>query len=33
MEMRRRGHSVEEVDRLIYRNPLAFLSQCPKFVL
>jgi uncharacterized protein len=33
MEMRRRGHGVEEVDRLIYRNPLAFLSQCPKFVL
>jgi uncharacterized protein len=33
MEMRRRGHSPEAVDRLIYQNPLRFLSQCPKFSL
>jgi predicted metal-dependent TIM-barrel fold hydrolase len=31
LEMRRRGHSADAVDRLIYRNPVAFLSQCPKF--
>jgi predicted metal-dependent TIM-barrel fold hydrolase len=31
LEMRRRGHSVEVVDRLIYQNPLQFLSQCAKF--
>jgi uncharacterized protein len=33
MEMRRRGHSPEAVDRLIYQNPLRFLRQCPKFNL
>ncbi len=31
LEMRRRGHSAKEVDRLIYQNPLRFLSQCPRF--
>jgi predicted metal-dependent TIM-barrel fold hydrolase len=31
LEMKRRGHSVEEVDRLIFRNPGQFLRQCPKF--
>ena len=33
MEMRRRGHSFEEVDRMIYQNPMRFLSQSPKFLL
>jgi hypothetical protein len=33
LEMRRRGHTTQQVDRLIYRNPCAFLSQCPKFKL
>ena len=33
LEMRRRGYSVEAVDRLIYQNPCRFLSQCPKFKL
>ena len=33
MEMRRRGHSADAVDALIYQNPLEFLSQCPKFML
>jgi uncharacterized protein len=33
MEMRRRGHNPEAVDRLIYQNPVRFLSQCPKFKL
>jgi predicted metal-dependent TIM-barrel fold hydrolase len=33
IEMRRRGHSAEAVDRLIYQNPVRFLSQTPKFKL
>ena len=33
VEMRRRGHCEEVVDRLIYQNPLKFLSQCAKFKL
>jgi predicted metal-dependent TIM-barrel fold hydrolase len=31
LEMRRRGHSADRVDQMLYRNPLQFLSQCPKF--
>ena len=31
-EMRRRGHSVAAIDRLIYLNPQRFLSQSPNFV-
>jgi predicted metal-dependent TIM-barrel fold hydrolase len=31
LEMRRRGHSGDQVDRLLFRNPHQFLSQCPKF--
>ena len=30
-EMRRRGHSAEFVDQVLYQNPVRFLSQCPKF--
>jgi predicted metal-dependent TIM-barrel fold hydrolase len=33
LELRRRGHRAEAIDRLIYQNPVRFLSQCPKFVL
>jgi predicted metal-dependent TIM-barrel fold hydrolase len=33
LEMRRRGHGAEAVERLIYHNPLRFLSQCPGFKL
>ena len=33
LEMRRRGHSVDTVDRVFFRNPYRFLSQCPKFRL
>ncbi len=31
LEMRRRGWSAEAVDRVIYRNPVQFLSQSPRF--
>lgn len=31
LEMRKRGHSAEAIDKLIFRNPQAFLRQCPKF--
>jgi hypothetical protein len=29
--MRRRGHSEDFVDAVLYRNPVRFLSQCPRF--
>jgi predicted metal-dependent TIM-barrel fold hydrolase len=31
LEMRRRGHSPEAVDRVIFQNPVGFLSQSPRF--
>lgn len=33
LEMRRRGHTEAVVDRILYQNPISFLSQCPKFRL
>jgi hypothetical protein len=33
IEMRKRGHRAEAIDKLIYQNPLQFLSQCVKFKL
>src|SRR6204780_1495437 len=33
IEMRRRGHKAEAIDKLVYQNPLKFLTQCPKFKL
>jgi uncharacterized protein len=33
LEMRRRGYSADQIDLVLYRNPHAFLSQCPKFNL
>jgi predicted metal-dependent TIM-barrel fold hydrolase len=33
LEMRKRGHSAAQIDRMIYQNPKDFLSQCPKFKL
>jgi uncharacterized protein len=33
LEMRKRGHGAAAIDKLIYQNPLRFLSQCPKFKL
>ena len=32
-EMRRRGYDAETVDNVFYKNPVRFLSQCPKFRL
>jgi uncharacterized protein len=33
LEMRKRGHSANAIDKLVYQNPLRFLSQCEKFKL
>jgi predicted metal-dependent TIM-barrel fold hydrolase len=33
LEMRKRGHSAEAIDKLIYQNPVRFMSQTPKFKL
>jgi hypothetical protein len=33
LEMRKRGHSAEAIDQMIYQNPARFLGQCPKFKL
>jgi predicted metal-dependent TIM-barrel fold hydrolase len=32
-EMRRRGHTPEAIDQLIFGNPVRFLSQTPKFTI
>jgi len=31
LEMRKRGHSPEWIDKIIFKNPFQFLSQSPKF--
>jgi predicted metal-dependent TIM-barrel fold hydrolase len=31
LEMRKRGYTAEQIDRVIYQNPLKFLSQNPRF--
>jgi len=33
LEMKRRGWPVDLIDKVVYRNPIEFLSQCPKFKL
>jgi hypothetical protein len=33
LEMRRRGYTAEAIDRLVYQNPVRFLSQTPRFTL
>ena len=33
LEMRRRAWNAELVDKVIFRNPAQFMSQCPKFKL
>ena len=30
-EMRRRGYDDDKIDEVFFRNPVAFLSQCPNF--
>jgi len=33
LEMKRRGHAPEVIDRMVYQNPMRFLGQSPKFKL
>jgi hypothetical protein len=33
LELRRRGHSLELIDQMVYKNPASFLGQCSKFCL
>ena len=33
LEMKRRGWPADLIDKVIYSNPIQFLSQCPKFKL
>jgi predicted metal-dependent TIM-barrel fold hydrolase len=33
LEMKKRGWSAESIQRVVYENPVAFMGQCPKFVL
>lgn len=33
LEMKKRGHSAEKIDKMIYENPLKFMSQNPRFKL
>lgn len=33
LEMRKRGYTADAIDKMIYRNPVAFMSQSPKFKL
>jgi predicted metal-dependent TIM-barrel fold hydrolase len=31
LEMRKRGHNAEQIDKVVFQNPLKFLGQTPKF--
>ena len=31
LEMKKRGHLADAIDKVIFQNPETFLSQCPKF--
>jgi uncharacterized protein len=33
LEMKKRRHSEEAIDKLVFQNPASFLSQCPKFAV
>ena len=33
VEMRKRGHDAEEIDRFVFQNPVRFLSQSPHFAV
>ena len=32
LEMKRRKHSAEQIDQVVYKNPLKFLSQSARFM-
>jgi uncharacterized protein len=31
LEMQKRGHTAEAIDKVVFQNPMKFLSQCAKF--
>ncbi|MEZ5304996.1 MAG: TatD family hydrolase [Verrucomicrobiales bacterium] len=31
LEMRRRGFTAEQIDKVVFQNPHTFMSQCPRF--
>ena len=33
LEMRKRGHTAEEIDRVVFQNPVRFLSQSSHFIV
>ncbi|MCD6049464.1 MAG: hydrolase, TatD family [Verrucomicrobia bacterium] len=33
LEMKKRGHTANLIDKVAYQNPIAFMSQSPKFKL
>jgi hypothetical protein len=33
VEMRKRGHAQDVIDKVVYQNPYEFMSQSPKFKL
>jgi len=33
LEMRKRGCATDAIDKMVYQNPVKFMSQCPKFRL
>ncbi len=33
LEMRKRGHAADWIDRVVYQNPMRFMRQSPKFIL
>ena len=33
LEMKKRGHSIDAIEKLVFQNPRKFLGQCPKFQL
>jgi predicted metal-dependent TIM-barrel fold hydrolase len=33
LEMRRRGHAADWIDKVVFQNPAEFMKQSPKFKL
>jgi predicted metal-dependent TIM-barrel fold hydrolase len=31
LEMKKRGHTADTIDKVVFQNPMKFLGQCPKF--